>query len=94
MSAHQFKSTIHIFPRLSFLTLAIFIGSSSTVFAQELPAITGDEIGDVKELPKVSSNLSIDGLNTSNEYPVCHRMKNGVAKNQIQTATTQTSTIE
>jgi hypothetical protein len=94
MSAHQFKSTIPIFPRLSFLTLAIFIGSSSTVFAQELPAITGDEIGDVKELPKVSSNLSIDGLNTSNEHPVCHRMKNGVAKNQIQTATTQTSTIE
>jgi hypothetical protein len=67
----------------SILTFAVFPLAITVAFAQELPAETSNNT----ETQKISTTSSIESLDTSTEYPVCHRMKNGVAKHQIQTAT-------
>ena len=77
-----------------FLTLMILV-FSGLVSAQELPAESGNGTsGNGTEVQEVNTSLSIDDIGTSNDYPVCHRMKNGVVKHQIQAATTQTVIFE
>ena len=66
------------------LILAVLSLSTTPVFAQELPASEGVSVTEAQNLSPVSLDLS-----TRNEYPVCHRMKNGVIKQKIQTATTE-----
>jgi len=79
MIRYQIKSMTTIF-----LTLIILV-FSGLVSAQGLPA----ESGNGTEIQEVNTSLSIDDIGTSKDYPVCHRMKNGVVKLQIQTATAE-----
>ena len=80
----------------TFQVLALF-ALSDQVFAQDLSAGIGNETGNEMDNQSKAQNLNtsptIDGLGTSNDYPVCHRMKNGVVKHQIQ-ATNQAAIIE
>jgi hypothetical protein len=69
----------------SILTFAVFPLAITAAFAQELPAETSNNI----ETQEVSTTLSIEGLEPSKQYSVCHRMKNGIANHQIQTATAE-----
>jgi hypothetical protein len=66
------------------LILAVLSLSTAPVFAQQQPA---SEIVSVTEAQNLSP-VSLD-LSTRNEYPVCHRIKNGVIKLKLQTATTE-----
>jgi hypothetical protein len=69
----------------SILILGVLTLSATPVMAQKLATANTDGA----ELQTVSTSLSTESLNTSGDYPVCHRMKNGIAKHSIQTATTE-----
>jgi len=66
------------------LILAILALSTTPVIAQELPASESVSVTKAQILSPVSLDLS-----TGNDYPVCNRMKNGVIKQKLQTATTE-----
>ena len=66
------------------LVLVVLSLSTTPVFAQELPASESVSVTEAQILSPVSLDLS-----TWNEYPVCNRMKNGVIKQKLQTATTE-----
>ena len=97
MAGYQIKAMTKKSITNAFLALALFV-LSGQVFAQELSAgfgnVTGTETGNETKIQKLNTSLTIDGLGTSNDYPVCHRMKNGVVKHRIQTATTQAATTQ
>jgi hypothetical protein len=64
--------------------LAVISLSTTPVIAQELPASESVSVTEAQNLSPVSLDLS-----TQNEYPACHRMKNGGVKLKLQTATTE-----
>ena len=88
MAGYQIKAMTKTFP-----VLALFV-LSGQVFAQELSAGIGNETSNETKIQTLNTGLAIDGPGTSNGYPVCHRMKKGVVKHQIQNATTQAAIIE
>jgi hypothetical protein len=66
------------------LILTVLSLSTTPVLAQELPASENVSVTEAQILSPLSPDLS-----TRNEYPACHRMKNGVIKQKLQTATTE-----
>jgi hypothetical protein len=64
--------------------LAFVFSATTTVFAQEI--LVSESVAAESQNPDVLSPGSIDG---QQQYPVCHRMKNGVVKHNIQAATTE-----
>jgi hypothetical protein len=66
------------------LILAVLSLSTTPVFAQDLPVSESAPVTEAQNLSPVSLDLG-----TRNEYPVCNRMKNGVIKQKLQTATAE-----
>ena len=64
--------------------LVVLSLSTTPAFAQQPPVSEGAPVTETQNLSPVSLDLS-----TGNQYPVCHRMKNGIIKQKLQTATTE-----
>jgi hypothetical protein len=66
------------------LFILALVFSTTTVFAQDV--LVSESVAAGSQNPDLLSLGSIDG---QQQYPVCHRMKNGVVKHNIQAATTE-----